>query len=504
MGFKKAGAGLLFLSFLILSGALCQETTTQQPEQITIKPQIVAEVRRMDPAAEPLVPSTLVLGFRNAALSSGNTAAESANSAFVTLKPSCGSITPTTANLGVLAPGACSATTCVLSTPVESVFTIIPCEGAVRIDLQYSFTDSKDLFRYGFGSIAFSSGTPRLSVQPVQKTLPSAISTPIDLVVKNEGSGVARNVRVGVSGNLIRVQGEATRLINEIPSHSQVVVGYNVSVDRPSATGVSELQVGLSYEDIAGSKYSVSENVGISVEATREVLRILNTSGTNIEVGSTRTLSLLLKNVGPTTLFNLVSVMSLPSPLSVQGLNEVLVGDLGPGEEREVNYTISVRDDVQPSTVGGVVEFRFFDSRGIIQPAISKSLGVVVSGSPDLILAIRSFDPALRKVGLQVANRGSASAKFVTARLDGIESQPAISYLGTLNPDDYATVDFVIQSPTVGPINFWAVIDYKDSGNQDQAVKQKIEGFVTPPLSWVALFVIVAAAGYFVYRWAKK
>jgi hypothetical protein len=251
----------LLLSLILLS-ATGQDVTVEEGAggEFTIKPQIVAEIRRIDPPLEPFVNTTLVISFRNAALSSGGTAAEAAEDVFVRLTPSCGIISPINTNIGLLAPGACSATTCVLSSPVDAVFDLWACEGSVRINFEYSFRDSEGKFHYSYGNIALSSGIPRLSVKPAKSTLPSAISTEIDLIINNEGSGNARNVRVTAFGDLIQIQGENTKSISQIPSHGQGQVNYKVSVGRPTATSVSGLQVEMTYEDTAGRSFANSKH----------------------------------------------------------------------------------------------------------------------------------------------------------------------------------------------------------------------------------------------------
>jgi uncharacterized membrane protein len=147
------------------------------------------------------------------------------------------------------------------------------------------------------------------------------------------------------------------------------------------------------------------------------------------------------------------------------------------------------------------------------------SIGVKVSGAP-VLEYIASSDTQIigkGKLNLKIINKGYADAKFVSVKLNSgvtIVSEP-VSYIGTINSDDFDSVSFDVVFNKENPIVSFTV-DYTDNGvkksqdlnlpviiySSDEAARL---GLVkkTPVLLYL-LFLVAVVLGYLLYRRLKK
>jgi len=111
---------------------------------------------------------------------------------------------------------------------------------------------------------------------------------------------------------------------------------------------------------------------------------------------------------------------------------------------------------------------------------------------------------------LSLANRGTATASFLTLRFDSnFDITPAEYYVGNLDPDDYETVTLSVDlsATASGKHSLGVEMAYKDPYNQDMSETATIEFTVhrTPPtrIPLTTKLIIVGILIVIIY-WKRK
>jgi len=109
-----------------------------------------------------------------------------------------------------------------------------------------------------------------------------------------------------------------------------------------------------------------------------------------------------------------------------------------------------------------------------LSPSTGQSItyyaGVIVDATPELKLSLTTLSSGSKRV--QIANTGNTAVRsvYVTARIKGSSSAATESFLGTLNVDDFDTVD--LSSVSGGAIR--VQITFRDSNNIQHTVTEDL------------------------------
>ncbi len=151
------------------------------------------------------------------------------------------------------------------------------------------------------------------------------------------------------------------------------------------------------------------------------------------------------------------------------GSSESSISELETNEEEEIKFKIKASNDIKP----GDYEIPY-NLQYTIEKEIKKrtgSIGIKVNASPELTFTVSTEKPILNmqdKISFKIINKGLADAKFVSVKIlpQGFtllsENE---AYIGTINSDDFETVDFDIIYSSKKPV-FSAILEYADFNNE--------------------------------------
>ena len=309
-------------------------------------------------------------------------------------------------------------------------------------------------------------------------------------------------------------------LSNQSDFQSQIMVSSNVS------SGVYTLPIGIIYDDLVGNTLFDKATILVNVVKKSPDFLVLLTSN-NPKPGQTTKLVVNIVNSGEKTAYNMRVALGQNSALTPLGSSVEKIGDLEANASTEVTFDIGV-NNVQPGFYTIPFTLSYQNSKGDEQDPVEQNAGlnVVVTSDVDYFVSskptpIVSGDP--NSISIQVSNIGSSpiAALRLAFGSDAFTVLDAsnLQFVGSLNPDDFSTVLFKVQSKDVPeglyPINITST--FRDSYNVEHTVSKTLEVEIVSKetaakaagassgglgiLPLLALFAIVAAAvWYFRFR----
>jgi hypothetical protein len=189
------------------------------------------------------------------------------------------------------------------------------------------------------------------------------------------------------------------------------------------------------------------------------------------------------------------------------------VGDLLAGGLTTANFDIIINKDAQTIAYSMPVTLKYYDETGANHTE-SKYVGLKVSGVPEFIVALESerdaYAGAVGELTISVANRGTASARFLTMQFDaGLGVTPENYYIGDLDPDGYETVSISVDMSglQVGKHELEVSLLYKDPYNVEMTQTGSVTFTVysMPPFTipLTGQIIIVAVVAIVLY-WKRK
>lgn len=258
-----------------------------------------------------------------------------------------------------------------------------------------------------------------------------------------------------------------------------------------------------------------------SAEAQR-VLSVTDVSPKSIPPGGSATLTITVKNDGEYDASNVVVSWTDPQGaiFPVGTGNTISIGDLGTGDEEDLDFKINTGSDVEPGLYELALTMTYFANNESVEQVANS--GLKIGGETYFEIIVSDVD--FKKVSLSIINVGSTPAKAVTVKFpkqDGYEPiGSAAKSLGKLASDDYVIVPFDVKVLD-GEQKLELELSYTDTDGDRKSVTEKLEleyyeidvitGANIPPkeTDWVKrgffLASIAAGVGYFVFRrWKKK
>lgn len=195
------------------------------------------------------------------------------------------------------------------------------------------------------------------------------------------------------------------------------------------------------------------------VALTRDITVVVNgapkftiDSDNELSAGKAKSFRVAVGNVGGGTARQVTLTLNATSPLTVLKASSQYLGDMNGLTSNTLHYELYVDSTASPKAYTVPVEIRYTDREGV-QQTVGKMLGVKVSGNPNVMASIDSFDDVkggmTGKVTVSVANKGFVEAKFLSLSiLDGdkytVTSKSDV-YIGNLASDDFQSEDFKVR-----------------------------------------------------------
>ena len=287
----------------------------------------------------------------------------------------------------------------------------------------------------------------------------------LKLGLKNTG-GVVNNLVVTTEANSsFSIYGTTQEVVGSVPLNSEVNVSIDLLSSSLTQVGVYNVPLVFSYQDALNEPIEETLYAGpVSVLEASSQYRLYLEPLTPVEIGSKAVFKLTLKNMGASTVSAVVDMNSTDvfTPIGVQ---KVYFDSVAPGSSASANITVGIAS----SKSAGYYSFPLKLSPSTGQ-SITYYAGVIVDATPELKLSLTTLSSGSKRV--QIANTGNTAVRsvYVTARIKGSSSAATESFLGTLNVDDFDTVD--LSSVSGGAIR--VQITFRDSNNIQHTVTEDL------------------------------
>ncbi|HII79513.1 MAG TPA: hypothetical protein HA261_03730 [Methanosarcina sp.] len=336
------------------------------------------------------------------------------------------------------------------------------------------------------------SGNTHLQVE-VSEITPNPARPGEDLLIKinieNTGDEPAENVKIGIEElnpfifkySTSGVYGSGTNTerifqIEHMRQRSKVELDFHFIVSSEAKSGVYQLE--FTIKDNDGTSFS--RRIPIRVEGNPDLVLIGteifpvnedNSSSGALVPGEEFYLMTAVKNAGNGNAKNVRVMLGLndSSPMIPLQDNVFFIENLSAGSSENLSFKLLLGSNagVQPYRIP--LRITASNEAETLQINKSQEVGVNVLNQAKINIASLKFDPEMPEKGKQVSmilrleNVGEGEARFVKARLEGLEGSGSTdAFLGRLNKDDDAPAVFTFIPEKSGEQNVTLLVEYED------------------------------------------
>jgi hypothetical protein len=327
----------------------------------------------------------------------------------------------------------------------------------------------------------------------------------VEIEIQNNGYADANNyiVQIVPESPFTLVTGQdATKSFSRISALDSVKATFKLTVSDTAISNSYDLKFRL-YPQSSPTIY-LEKSVSIDVQGSTDfVIDSITTVPENIEPGGRVDLHVNIKNTGTGTARRVQGSFAAEStsivPILSGGL--VYVGDVAPDETKDVKLTIGIGPDLDYGVYSSTLTLSYKDENNA-QQTQSFDLGIPVTGV--ILMDIISIEPDYTggTLDIEVANKGTADASSVEAKLFIGGEDTGIDYLSQLKATKKTTFSFPLVMQGAGEL----VIDYVGPDlKEGQIRKDVVLNFETPGgdtsgISILFWLIIIAVIGFFVWR----
>jgi len=370
-------------------------------------------------------------------------------------------------------------------------------------------------------SAAVISGDTHLQVEIAEIT-PNPARPGEDLLIKinveNTGDEPAENVNIGIEEinpfifkySTSGVYGSGTNTerdfqIKQIRQRSKVELNFHFTVSSGAKSGVQQLE--FTIKD--NNRTNFSRRIPIRVEGNPDLVligtEIFPVNGGNISSGSLVPgeefyLRTAVKNAGNGNAKNVRVMLDLnsSSPMIPLQDNVFFLENLSAGSSENLSFRLLLGNNagVQPYRIP--LRITASNEAETLQINKSQEIGVNVLNQAKINIASLKFDPEMPERGqkvsmiLRLENVGEGEARFVKARLEGLDGSGGTSaFLGRLDKDDDAPAVFTFIPEKSGEQEVTLLVEYEDDFG-DHRLSEDLTFNVTRTRSSIIPFALAA------------
>jgi hypothetical protein len=358
----------------------------------------------------------------------------------------------------------------------------------------------------------------------------------IKINVENNGDNPAENVRIGIEElypfifkySTSGIYGSGTNTerifqIEQIRQRSKVELNFHFNVDSKADSGDHQLE--FTIKDDSGT--SLSKRIPIRVEGNpdlvligTEIFTVNGNNGNNsssgaIIPGQEFYLRTAVKNAGNGNAKNVRVMLNLngSSPLIPLEDNVRFFENLSTGSSENISFKLLLGSNanVQPYKIP--LRITASNNAETYQIDRAQEVGINVLNRAKIDISSLKFDPEMPVKGQQVSmvlrleNVGEGEARFVKARLEGLEGSGSTgAFLGRLEKDDDAPAVFTFVPEKAGEQAVALVVEYEDDFGQHQLSEDLTFNVDNQKVSILPLIlgaVIILAAVFYLKKKGK-
>ena len=362
---------------------------------------------------------------------------------------------------------------------------------------------------------------------PQETVHPGDINVQLSIVLQNVGDDVARGVTATLELNFPLIYTyyiddtehpgtSISKTVGDIQAGLTSTLSFTLSIDAEAKEGIYQYNIQVSYKS-ARELQQINKTITVDVPIWWGDLRVqsVTTVPTKIYPGSKQAVVMVvIANSGRGTASNLQLRLDLKPPFvaSSSGSDRLFLGNLPPGQTYPAEFKVDIQDDAPPAQYSvNLVEER--DTKlvpvGEVQLYVNEKIEfLIASVTPSDVKAGETG--VVIQVALQNAGTVKADSVRVQLRVGNFFSGTLTDFLGTMLAGETKSAYFTVDIDSAAQIREHKLdlrIDWTQENNalDDTLVlplNVQSPGFPVGILAVLAI-VVVAAAGYFMYRRRK-
>ncbi len=335
----------------------------------------------------------------------------------------------------------------------------------------------------------------------------------VEIEIQNNGYADATNVNIEIvpSEPLSLVQGQESRkTFNRISARNSVKTDFDLKVDSSAVS--DEYELGFRLYTGTDLTNFVTEKVTVNIQGMPKlVLGEIITDPESIEPGGIVKMTIPVKNTGTgdARQLQLTIVSNYSEIVPVLSKGSVYIGTLEAAQTKNAEIEVGIDRDADYKIYLGTL-YAVYKDEGNTQHTDSFSVGIPVTGNIIISMIKSDIDFADREIDVEIANKGTADASSLEAKLYINDKLVDIDYISQLKATKKTTLSFPLaKDGSLISGNGRLVISYVGPDLKKYEVAKDIvvnaASQAGSPLGTAAFVIIVAVVGFFVYtRYFRK
>lgn len=405
--------------------------------------------------------------------------------------------------------------------------------GIYNLRLDAFWTEGSDTHTKTF-SIPISVTNPPIfnfSFTPIKPITPGGKFN-VNAQLRNEGGSISK-ISLTIDSTSFFFDGVSQVNLGDLAG------GQNISFQLPMVSsaslqsGVQTIPITVTYQDPLGSLQQTTITITPVQVVKGSVDFILDAQAEKkpVSPGDKTRLFINITNIGNSNAQSAkISVSSASSSFTSLGSSERYFDSILPNSKEQMEFEIGVSGTTAAGYYPVTITINYLNINGEPQTPIQKQFGIEVGDVPQINIT-PSTNPAPLSAGgtyalsLQFSNTGNINVRALSVHVSSAAFEVLSSpdnYIGTLNLDDYSTVDYTIHTgsdmkPGVYPVH--VAMLFRDAYNAEHQVTQDVSLEVVSPevaaltqkpvgMSLTSIFIILIVLAVIIYvaytRYFKK
>ncbi|MCD4666349.1 COG1361 S-layer family protein [archaeon] len=316
---------------------------------------------------------------------------------------------------------------------------------------------------------------------------------------------------------------DPVKKFSSIPIGGRVLVKFKVKVASDANEAEHKLKIQAQGKD--GYLPSIHEiPIDVQTRDSRLAISSVTTEPEKIQAGKPSELQITFTNPSNSIMRDITVKLDLTNvPISpIKTTTYQKIQRLDGLDSSILTFNIIADSDADSKAYKIPVDITFYDDKDTLITR-NDTIGILVDGNPQYQLDMEETEVYTKgssgKVIISISNIGPADMKFVSLKLLSSKDYKIIGtprvYLGNLDPDDFETAEFLVQSKKSKMIPIKVQIDYKDAYNEEfseiEAVNLPMYSTgaavaygLTQPKSGLFNIIFYIIIILFVYSWYKE
>lgn len=272
-------------------------------------------------------------------------------------------------------------------------------------------------------------GKVKLNFQTSNLYLDPGQFNEINVIVKNYGSGEAKNLNINIAGLTQTIVLESSKTVDKLEPNSETSFSIKVFVATSLANQPISLTFTGSYKDAYSNLKSFSQSIGFIVKPIKATEFRITAKETYLKIGEVNTVNISVENFGSITLNNLTIGITASPPLNlIESDGKIFLGTLKVNEKLDTSLKLYVTPTSQ-TTSTLTFTITYYDITGTLRSesryitfllnATTKVSPISIKVNPSILIAgkINDIEITLKNEKTTIIKDVSATFLFTTSQI---------------------------------------------------------------------------------------